>query len=413
MTAQSDLPEGWTGRTLRDVSVKIQDGTHFSPLLGGSEYKYITSKNIGLGILKLDSVELISETEHRKIYRRCDVRAGDILLTKDGANTGNAALSTFREEVSLLSSVAFIRTDRRSALGAYLLQYILSAPGHRQIADAVSGNAITRLTLAKINNLVVPLPPVEEQRKIAVALASSDDQIATMEHLIAKKLAIKQGMMQQFLGGKTRLPGFTAEWCTFRLGELGTFLKGRGIKRDDVRRTGVPCIRYGEIYTIFADYTSSTASFVDHVVAKQALPIRAGDLLFAGSGETHAEIGKCVAFTGTGPAVAGGDIVVLRGTTFNPSYLASLTNTPAIAAQKARRGQGDAIVHLSSRALSDIVVNLPPQDEQDAIAAMLIDVKDQVDVLHSRLAKAKAIKQGMMQELLTGHTRLPVKKGTA
>ena len=151
-----------------------------------------------------------------------------------------------------------------------------------------------------------------EQRAIARALSDADLLITELERLIAKKQAIKQGLLQQLLTGRTRLPGFTDSWRIVTLGELGAFYKGRGVKRDDVRPSGVPCIRYGELYTEFGNYTRTTRSFVSPGVAATALPIRPGDLLFAGSGETRAEIGTCVAYVGEAAAVAGGDIVVLR-----------------------------------------------------------------------------------------------------
>ena len=100
--------------------------------------------------------------------------------------------------------------------------------------------------------------------------------------------------------------------------------------------------------------------------------------------------------------------MVLRGGSgsFNSVYLATLANTPHVANQKARAGQGDAVVHISSRALAAIEVELPSTAEQDAIAAVIVDADREIDVLKSRLEKVKLIKQGMMQQLLTGRTRL-------
>ena len=152
-------------------------------------------------------------------------------------------------------------------------------------------------------------------------------------------------MLRQLLTGRTRLPGFSEPWSTTSLGAVGMFLKGRGIKRDDVRATGVPCVRYGELYTAFNDYTAEARSFVTPEIAATALPLQSGDLLFTGSGETRDEIGKCVAYVGKAPAVAGGDLIVLRGSSFNPVYLALSANAPAVLKQKARAGQGDAVAH--------------------------------------------------------------------
>lgn len=191
---------------LSDVALKIQDGTHFSPTLGGDEYRYITSRNIGEGVMRLDQVEMISAAEHRKIYTRCDVRLGDLLLTKDGANTGNVAINPFEDEISLLSSVAFVRCNPLHASEQYVLQYMLSRPGRQQIRDAMAGNAITRLTLDKIRKLVLPLPPVDEQRRVAQVLGDADGEIAALERRLEVARAVKTGMMQELLTRRTRLP---------------------------------------------------------------------------------------------------------------------------------------------------------------------------------------------------------------
>src|SRR5688572_19071008 len=90
----------WALVRLGDIASKIQDGTHFSPSSKTGPFRYLTSQNVRLGFLDLSKAGWISEAEHRQIYRRCDPRRGDILLTKDGANTGNVALNTLDEQFS-------------------------------------------------------------------------------------------------------------------------------------------------------------------------------------------------------------------------------------------------------------------------------------------------------------------------
>lgn len=299
-------------------------------------------------------------------------------------------------------------SDFTSTVSArYVYYYMTLFFGEHAMQNTVKAT-VDSLRMPTFTSFELRLPPLRaEQDRVVEALGDVDELIATLERLIAKKQAIKQGMMQQLLTGLTRLPGFTTEWRDARLGSLGMFLKGRGIKRDDVRSTGVACIRYGEIYTAFGDYTDEARSFVTPDVASTALPIRRGDVLFAGSGETKAEIGMSLAYTGKRDAVAGGDIIVLRGTGFDPVFLASLLNSPAVSVQKARKGQGDAVVHISSHALADVELKLPGFEEQGAIATVIKDADAEISALAGRLAKTRAIKQGMMQQLLTGRTRLP------
>ena len=185
------------------------------------------------------------------------------------------------------------------------------------------------------------------------------------------------------------------------------FSKGRGIKRADLSETGVACVRYGELYTQYENYVVKPVSRIPQHVADDAWPIRKGDLLLAGSGETADEIGICVAYIGAESAYAGGDIIVLRAPGQDAVYLAHLLNTPVATRQKARMAQGDAVVHIRSDHLAEVELSLPPLAEQRAIATVLSDADEMIGSLKALIAKKRAIKQATMQELLTARTRLP------
>jgi len=272
---------------------------------------------------------------------------------------------------------------------------------------AASTGLIPGLSRSDILDQKLPLPTSSsEQDAIAGALSDVDGLIGALEKLIAKKRAIKQAAMGQLLTGKTRLPGFSGKWTRCTLADLGKFSKGRGIKRGDVSDDGVACIRYGELYTRYHNYVLSPVSRIPSTVASTALPIKTGDLLFAGSGETAEEIGRCAAYLGTEEAYAGGDIVVLTPAGQNSFYLGHLMNHETVARQKARMGQGDAVVHISARNLAQIEIDLPPAEEQNAIASVLSDMDAEIAALERRRDKVRQIKQGMMQQLLTGRIRL-------
>jgi type I restriction enzyme S subunit len=134
--------------------------------------------------------------------------------------------------------------------------------------------------------------------------------------------------------------------------------------------------------------------------------LRKGDLLFAGSGETKEEIGKCAAFVVDVEAYAGGDIVILRANDVDSTFMGYVLNAPIVAAQKASRGQGDAVVHISAGALASISVVVPSVEEQTAIATVLSDMDAELAALEARRTKTQALKQAMMQSLLTGRIRL-------
>ncbi len=207
---------------------------------------------------------------------------------------------------------------------------------------------------------------------------------------------------------RTQVGVIPEDWGVKTLDDLGAFMKGKGIKRDDVTDDGLACIRYGELYTRYSNYVYSPASRIPESVAQTSQPLKTFDLLFAGSGETAEEIGKCVAYLGEEEAYAGGDIVVLRPVDQNSLYLGHLLNHAVVAEQKARYGQGDAVVHISARNLAMVKLPLPPTtNEQDAIAEALSDVDELIGALETLIAKKRAIKRAAMQQLLTGTTRLP------
>lgn len=246
-----------------------------------------------------------------------------------------------------------------------------------------------------------------EQQAIAAALSDVDELLNSLDQLIAKKKDIRLAAMQELLTGKTRLPGFSETWQKKTLGELGFFIKGKGISRAEANSGSIPCIRYGEIYTHHNNIVKKFHSFISHEAAQKSIRLKTGDILFTCSGETKEDIGKSVAFTSGMEAYAGGDIIILRNTTENSNFLGYRLNASDISLQKSSAGQGDAVVHISSTSLSNICVTLPSTHaEQQAIASVLSDMDDEIEALEARRDKVRHIKAGMMQELLTGKTRL-------
>lgn len=253
--------------------------------------------------------------------------------------------------------------------------------------------------------IVVPSKP--EQEAIAQSLTDIDELILSLEKLVAKTKAIKQGAMQELLTGKRRLPGFSGEWNKCKLGSLGVFLKGTGISRNESNSGKLPAVRYGELYTKHQNYVTNYFSSISKEVASNAKRVYRGDILFAASGETKEEIGKCAAIIHETPVYAGGDILIFRPTVqLNPEFMGTLLNTADVCKQRAEKGQGDAIVHIHADALSNIEITIPNIEEQQAIADILVDVDKGIERLDKKLDKYRQVKQGMIQQLLTGKIRL-------
>jgi type I restriction enzyme S subunit len=200
---------------------------------------------------------------------------------------------------------------------------------------------------------------------------------------------------------QTEVGVIPSDWEVKKIGELGKFSKGSGVRKDESLSGDIPCVRYGELYTRHSDYIKQFYSFISKEISETAKKLKTGDILFAGSGETKEEIGKSVAFIDEFDAYAGGDIVILTPTNVEPLYLGYLLNAPIVQKQKASRGQGDAVVHISAAQLAIISISLPPtKAEQTAIATALSDTDQYITHLEKLIAKKRNIKEGAMQELL-------------
>ena len=403
------IPEEWDATLLGDIFV-FKNGLNKAARFFGSGTPIVNYMDVferpGIRLKDLSGRVNLSPKE----IGNFEVRRGDVFFTRTSETVEDVGVASVMLDEScdtVFSGFVLRARPRNGRLDDRYKQYCF---GSREIRSQIVSKATytTRaLTNGKTLSAVwIAVPPKPEQRAIAEALSDVDSLLESLDVLIAKKRAIKQATMQQLLTGKTRLPGFSEKWKTRHLRDLGVFSKGRGIRRDDVAFEGLACIRYGELYTLYSNYVVLPVSRIRSEVAETALPIGVGDLLFAGSGETAEEIGQCAAYLGNEPAYAGGDIIVLSPLGHDSLYLGHLMNYSTIATQKARLAQGDAVVHISARNLSQVEVTLPPLNEQRAIAAALSDMDAEIAGLESRRDKTRAIKQSMMQQLLTGRVRL-------
>jgi type I restriction enzyme S subunit len=135
--------------------------------------------------------------EHKSIYARCPVEKYDVLLTKDGANTGNCAINNIDGQFSLLSSVAVLRGDPEQVTQHFLYQAIASDGMQSTIANSMTGQAITRITLEKLGNYAVSVPSISEQQRIASCLSSLDELITAETQKLEALKTHKRGLMQQ------------------------------------------------------------------------------------------------------------------------------------------------------------------------------------------------------------------------
>ncbi len=282
---------------------------------------------------------------------------------------------------------------------------ILSSEMQTQIQEAMAGNAITRLTLAKINRLKFAVPPIAEQRAIAAALGDLDELIAASGRGIAKRRDLKQAAMQQLLTGRTRLPGFADPWATRKLGELASFQSGGTPRMAD------PTLWVGDVPWVSPkDMKVPRLHDVPDRVSIKALS------------------------NGTRLAPTGAIFIVIRGMILAHTFPVARCERPLAFNQDIKAlithidvdsefllywltWSGPTILEICDESthgtkrlptlpLQSLNVLLPPLAEQRAIAAVLADFDAELEALEAERAKWRLVKQGAMQELLTGRTRL-------
>ncbi len=264
-----------------------------------------------------------------------------------------------------------------------------------------------QLTAPQASKYYVILPSLPEQKAIASLLETWDAAIEKTEALIAAKEKQFKWLLKTLISDQQDNP----EWRKVTLGEIGTFYKGKGITKADLVDYGISCLRYAEIYTKYDGIVNELSSSVSPDAATKATPIQSGDIIFAASGETAAEIGKAIAFVGCDPAVAGGDTIIFRNHGQEPAYLAHMLNSTDVARQKARLGKGQSVVHIHVPELFQVEVSLPPLHEQRKIVKILATWDTAVKKIKALAELYRTQKHGLMQKLLTGKWRINLKKG--
>ena len=168
--APFDIPESWVWVRIKDIATKITDGTHHSPPnLEHGDFMYVTAKNIKDQGVLLSNISYVSSTVHEEIFARCNPELGDILLIKDVATTGVVTVNNLKEPFSLLSSVALLKMPK--SISAWYLVYVLRSDlFYKAMRAQMKGTGITRVTLKQIENFLIPLPPLAEQKRIVAKI---------------------------------------------------------------------------------------------------------------------------------------------------------------------------------------------------------------------------------------------------
>lgn len=244
-----------------------------------------------------------------------------------------------------------------------------------------SGN-MPIVSLAKMKQLLMPLPPLEVQEEIVRLLDDFTAKTAELQTELNKEYEARKKQYEYY---RDTLLTKNEQIPRVKLCEIATSLyRGAGIKRDQVTEKGIPCVRYGEIYTTYDTCFSDCVSHTDEKYLASPKYFEHGDILFAITGESVEDIAKSIAYLGHDKCLAGGDIVVMKHKQ-NPRYLTHVLSTGMARAQKSKGKVKNKVVHSSVPSIEQIEIPLPSLDDQKKYADILDGFYSALNQLQSEL----------------------------
>lgn len=375
--------------------------SYFNSYADAGDVIVIRALNISGNKLNFDDVKTIPRKVSNELVRS-KLSKGDLAFTFVGSNIGPVCLIDENNKYHLGPNVARI-TANADLLPEFLYHCFTSNTVSAQIREYTSTGAQPSLSMQKIRLFEIPHPPLPEQRAIATALTDLDALINSLDLLIAKKQDIRQAAMQQLLSGKTRLPGYSGNWTVKKLGEIARIVNG-GTPRTSIVEYwdgGINWCTPTDVTNCKGKYLSETEKKISAGglanCSASILPV--GALLLC----SRATIGEI--------RIAGGEIctnqgfkslICEEGVNNEFLYYMLLTMKPRML----EKASGSTFLEISKVATASLELLLPVYSEQTAIATVLSDIDIEILAFQERRDKTLLLKQGMMQELLTGRTRL-------
>ncbi|MBK6450564.1 restriction endonuclease subunit S [Candidatus Brachybacter algidus] len=400
MENQKNVPElrfpefegEWEKKKLGEVAEKITDGTHFSPKsFDHGEFLYITSKNVKDGYMELSNAQYISYEDHTSIYKRCDVKKGDILLTKDGT-IGQSCINELEIEFSLLSSVAFIRTLSNYS-NYFIYQLIVSDIGQKEIESQIAGQALRRITLHKINNFEFHFPTLLEQSKIATFLTAVDEKLQALKKKKSLLEVYKKGVMQKLFSQELRFKREDGkefgDWEEKKLGEVVKIFSGNSPSLYQQKQSALnPFIKVEELNNCYKyqlisrNYTNSTKGLINK---------------------------NCVIFPKRGAAILNNKVRINIVPLIMDSNLMALQCSEKIYFEFLyyfidyeklyKIADTSSIPQINNRHIEPYKINLPIKEEQTRIANFLSSLDEKINHTQTEITKTEVWKKGLLQKM--------------
>ncbi len=436
------IPEDWIVEPLEHFTSFISYGfTNPMPTVYDGP-PMITARDINQGRIQYSTARCTSDDAFKKLLTpKSKPKVNDLLLTKDGT-LGRLALVD-KEDICINQSVALLRPN--SKINPSFFKLLLESPYYQEkMLDDAGGSTIKHIYITIVNKMLLGLPPeLQEQTAIANALSDVDALLTELEKLIAKKQAIKTATMQQLLTGKTRLPQFATytegekqgqpkgtkpselgeipeDWDVVKFGSIVNYIKGYPFKSAEYTDSGIRVVRVSD--TSFTSIKNENPIFVSDNSRRKykKWSLEKDNIIFTTVGSKppmyDSLVGKAILVESHHEGFLLNQNAVLIKPKLAAENISNLlvshfrTERYIDHIEQIYRGNANQ-ASITLDGLFEFEIPLPTEpEEQTAIATILSDMDNEIQTLEQRLVKTRQIKQGMMQELLTGRTRLPFEK---
>ncbi len=379
------LPEGWERLPIKDACSDIIDCVNkTAPVVDFvTPYRMIRTTNVRNGRIDTQDVRYVTQDTYAQWTKRGTPQTGDLIFTRE-APVGEAGILKDAQGVFLGQRTMMYRANPKKSSNLFLFYSLESPFCKKQIDDLSNGGTVAHMRVPDCGEIIINLPPLPEQKKIATILSTWDHAIEGTEKLLANSQQQKKALMQQLLTGKKRLPGFTGEWKNVLLKDIALIKKGQALSSKDLIHGEYPVIAGGKT----SPYTHK------HFTHENVITVSASGA-YAGYVSFHSYkiwASDCSVITSR----SGNSISFIY---FWLSYL----QNKIFSLQS-----GGAQPHIYPRDLELLHIHCPPLPEQKAIAAVLSTADEEITALESDLSRLHQEKKALMQQLLTGKRRVTV-----
>lgn len=400
------IPEDWEVLYLYNISQNAMYGVGASAVKYDGINKYIRITDINDTNGCFEPMPLVSPEWFLDKYI---VKENDILIARTGASVGKCYLYK-QSDGKLIFAGFLMRLNIINADSKFTFYQLCTKYYKNWIASESARTGQPGVNLQQIKSFGIPSPQsMREQNKIASALTSIDNLLLSIDKLIEKKRLIKQGAMQELLTGKKRLPGFTGEWVELKLGKLCDIfgrIGFRGYTKADLVKEGNGAISFSPSDINSNKINYNTCTYISYSKYEESPEIQVfnGDIIFCKT----ASIGKCALVENLKEkATINPQFIVMKNFNCDNRYLYYRLIDESFQTKIKKIAGGSTIPTMSQEKLKEETFVMPENvKEQKAISRILANIDKEIESLEGKKAKYEHIKQGMMQQLLTGKIRL-------